>query len=339
MLGLTKPANFPTPMSMLAFSLPDGDAGTEATICAMRRLIDEGKKDPVIHELAAKILKRDRVAAFDWLGEVRAIYDSVRRNVRFTRDIRGKETLHAAREIVRLGIGDCDDFTVLLCCLLETIGCRTRIVTIAGDGRAPDVFTHVFPEVKVGQQWIPVDAARRDPKFGRAPKNTYRVRIWDTTSDEFEDIQGLSGISTLSTPAKLPRAWRPGIPAWQRQLSGVSCCNGRRRLGAYAGTYGPPRGAGNYGYRALSRLGQDGSDEGFDWSSLPSLISAATTGTANIITAERAAPINLRPYTGGPSAPVYAPAPASSGIGGISTTTLMIGGIGLVAVIALSRGK
>ena len=197
------------PMAAASRPIPEGDAGTAATIEAMRQLIDEGKKDPVVHELAANILRQARVRAFDWPGEVRAIYAAVKRNVRFTRDIRGKETLHSAREIIRLQIGDCDDFTILLCALLETVGVRTRIKTIAGDGRAPDTFTHVFPEALVNGKWIAVDAARRHPALGRQPRNAWRTRVWDTQSSEYQDIEGLAGTSQIWARGAWPG---PGAP-------------------------------------------------------------------------------------------------------------------------------
>ena len=202
------------PMAAASRPIPEGDAGTAATIEAMRQLIDEGKKDPVVHELAANILRKARVRAFDWQGEVRAIYAAVKRNVRFTRDIRGKETLHAAREIIRLQIGDCNDFTILLCALLETVGVRTRIKTIAGDGRAPDTFTHVFPEALVDGKWIAVDAARRHPALGRQPRNAWRTRVWDTQSSEYQDIEGLAGTSQIVGPRRVARAWSPKNAAW-----------------------------------------------------------------------------------------------------------------------------
>lgn len=324
----------PVPMNATSIPIPEGDAGTEATIAAMRALIDEGKKDPVVHELAAEILQRARVPAFDWAGEVRAIYQAVRRNVRFTRDIRGKETLHSARETVRLRIGDCDDFTILLCSLLETIGHKTRIVTVAGDGREPDVFTHVFPEVMLHGQWTAVDAARRRPALGLRPSRSYRTRIWDTQSPEFVELEGLAGPSG-SAPARLPRAWRGDTPPQYRGLVGVQ--NGRRRLGAYASSYGAPRGEGRYGARALRGLG-------VDWGAITGAITAGTTGAANIITASRATPYNLFPTTAvaQPAMPAVSPYGVSVGpeggtIFGLSPTTLLLGGGLLLVAVMVAR--
>src|ERR1700732_2130403 len=169
------------PMRAQSMPLLEGDAGIAQTIQAMRNLIEQGKKDPVIHELAAQILHRGRVAAHDSAGEARAVGEAVYRNVRFTRDVYGKETLHAARDIVRLRIGDCDDFVILICSLLGTIGHKTRIVTVSNHPEDPEQFSHVYPETFVNGRWVAVDYARRSPAFGKAPENYFRKRVWDTS--------------------------------------------------------------------------------------------------------------------------------------------------------------
>ena len=346
------------PMAAASRPIPEGDAGTAATIEAMRQLIDEGKKDPVVHELAANILRKARVRAFDWQGEVRAIYAAVKRNVRFTRDIRGKETLHAAREIIRLQIGDCDDFTILLCALLETVGVRTRIKTIAGDGRAPDTFTHVFPEALVDGKWIAVDAARRHPALGRQPRNAWRTRVWDTQSSEYQDIEGLAGTSQIVGPRRVARAWSPKNAAWTQGLRGhfgrlghrmrlgaMVHPRGRRTPGAPAASYGAPHGQGHYGRRALQALalGQDDGTD-FDWSQLetelPSLITAGTAGAASIIKAGQTpnaysllasmTPAQQQAYLAASSGNTLASIPAS--------TWLLIGG-GLLVAVVLMRSQ
>lgn len=323
-------------MAVVSMAIPEGDGGTEATIAAMRGLIDEGKKDPLVYELAREILAKACVRAFDWEGEARAIYQAVLRNVRFTRDIRGKETLHAPREIIRLRMGDCDDFTVLLCSLLESVGHRTRIVTVASDASEPDVFTHVFPEVKLGGNWVALDAARRQAAFGRRPRCSYRTRFWDTQSPEFIEISGLNGLSTRTPPNRLPRAWSPRNAPWLQNLGALGC-NGRRRCGAPASSYGAPQGMGHYGPRALRAL--SGLGDGFDLSTLPGLIQSATTGTANIITAERAAPTNLVPSTTLPSAynPYGSAINPLAAVGAIDPTWLLLGGGLLLAVVAMRR--
>jgi|GEM_PF-1514296 hypothetical protein len=319
-----------TRMPVESFPLAEGDDGVQQTIRQMRRLIEQGKKDPAVHECAAWILRSANVAAYDWIGECRAIYEWVKRNIRFTRDVYGKETLHAAPEILRLGIGDCDDFTILICSLLGTIGVKTRIVTVSNRSEDPDQFSHVYPEAGVEGEWIPMDAARRNPYFGRAPENYFRKRIWDTSSDEYKDVQGLNGPAGVS-PRALPGAYRPGVD--DPRLRNLS------HIGAI--------GLGNYGVPALRRQRatlRRGRGMGDFVTQLPGIITAGGQEAANIIAASRAAPSNLVPTTGGfPVAtltPYGATVPSTfspSLTAGISTGTLLIGGLLLVGVLAISR--
>jgi hypothetical protein len=373
--------------------LASGDAGVEQTIRAMRRLIEQGKKDPIVHETAAMILRGANVPAFNWSGEVRAIYSWVLQNIRFTRDVYGKETLHSAPEILRLRIGDCDDFTILLCSLLGTIGHKTRIVTIAKPEDERN-FSHVFPQVCLDGAWVTIDAARRNAAIGRNPENTERVRVWDTASDHFVDVQGLNGEAAGRSPNALPGAY----PAWVADprfrslrghtirgvghygvgevgsvLSGMRATSGdpvaqeqfrkqmavqmpvatrnddsRRQLMKKLRFIAPDGAAVEYAARSLGEMRIMNARAmkrglGIDWGDITSAIEAGTTGAANIISATRASPYNLFPTTaaGGRSyAPpsAYPPA-AGTAFGGISTGTLLLGGLGILAVAMIAGGR
>lgn len=330
-------------MAVQSSPLASGDAGVAQTIRAMRRLIEQGKKDPKVHEAAALIIRSSSVPAYDWSGEIRAIYNWVLHNIRFTRDVQGKETLHAAPEILRLGIGDCDDFTILICSLLGTIGHRTRILTISKPEDERN-FSHVFPQVFVNGQWLTLDAARRGAAIGRNPENVERVRIWDTASDNFVDVEGLSGTYTAlhGSAGRSPNALPGAYPAFVadprfRNLRGHSL----RGLGRYGAAEVRKALAGARMAKS-GALGQD--NGGVDWSAITQAISAGATGAANIISATRAAPYNLFPTTSyNPNAFSQRPAPLVTSpvgtIGGISTTTLLLLGIGAVALIGLERGR
>lgn len=333
--------------SVTGTALAEGDAGTAQTIAAMRRLIDVGKRDPYIHELAARIVRGAGVAPFDWRGEVTALFAWVRGNVRFTRDVYGDEALHTAPEIVRLGIGDCDDFTVLICSLLETIGHRTRIVTISSNASDPESFSHVFPEVDLDGRWIPVDAGRKRPAVGKGPEHYFRRREWDTTSSQYQDVQGVTAIGFAASGRAMGEMMnRSGL----RGLAFASVPNGLP--GAFRPTQAPQLraaqrmlGLGHYGSRAVSRntfsgygrLGDDTSGSGFDWGALTNLVAAGTTGTANIIKASNAPQVAAatNPFLN----PAYAAAYSGSSVSSLfSNPTLLLIGGGLLLVV-LMRGK
>lgn len=348
------------PMGAQTFPLADGDAGTAQTIRAMRRLIEQGKKDPRIHELAARIIAHcpPEYTPAGEISAARSIFDWGLANVRYTPDVTGKETLHAAWDVARLGIGDCDDFTVLFCSLLETIGKQTRIVTISSHPDAPKQFSHVFPEVLVQGRWIPIDAARSRAAFAKGPEHYFRRREWSSSSDEYTDVAGLNGYTPRQAmgyqPAALPAAYRADAnPIIRRAVQRI---RGRA-----------PMGVGHYGLGALRRLGQDSlspsdvalinsadpgalspsGDSSFNWGGIASAIQAGTTGTANIITAERASPFNLFPTTAlnAPGqAPIYPYGTVPRGAQGsgsfnISSQSMLLLGLGAVALLAIGMRR
>ncbi len=314
------------PMTVTSFAIPAGDAGTAATTAAMRALIERGKKDPAVRSLAVQILHKARVRAFDWCGEARAIFESVHRNMRFTRDVRSKETLHEAPVLIRMRAGDCDDFVILLCSLLESVGMATRIVTVAGDPEDPATFTHVYPEVEVNGRWIPVDAARRRPQFGAAPARVFRRQVWGGNEEE-TGVRYLNGF--IPGPNTILRPWNPRMPAALRKaLSGPPLLRGNPR---------GLRGFGNYGRRALHGLAQDWTAT--DTTDLVTEAPSLEVGTADIIAAVRASPYNLVPTTNpnsalNPSVPNYA---ASTALASLFSNPLLLIGIAGIAIFAFTR--
>jgi hypothetical protein len=353
-------------MPMRSTPLLDGDAGVSQTIQAMRQLIDAGKKDPTIHETAAWIIRCAHVRAYDWMGEVKAIGKWVGRNIRFTRDVYGKETLHAASDILRLRIGDCDDFTILICSLLGTVGVKTRIVTISNHMEDPGQFSHVYPEALVNDQWIPVDFARRNARFGKGPESYFRKRLWSTSSDEYADVSGLNGygLGNLQEPRNWGNLSGPAAPT-------VNAPGGPgNRAGAFRFSANPnasisprrkPRyktmiGLGHYGRRGIAEMHGMGDDA----TDAAALLAVGTTGAADIISAENnpystaytnpfggaAAPATLNPllYNSSLTNPLLttgASIPGYTNLFGslVPTTSLLLGAAAIGAVVLLMNRR
>lgn len=177
--------------SLMCLPLSDGDQGTVETIAYIRQLVDQGVKDPYVNRTAIAIV-RQSVPAYDFGAEVRAIYQWVLKNIRFTRDIAGKETLRSAREILTVMAGDCDDINgVLLPSLLGSIGHRLRLVTVSAHPAAPKMFSHIYAEVLMNNRWVPLDAARKNPSFGKGPERFMRKRLWSLNDSSYQDVSGL----------------------------------------------------------------------------------------------------------------------------------------------------
>lgn len=308
--------------------LAEGDPGTADTVREMCRLIDEGASDPEINRLAIAIVKAAGVRPLDFEGERRAVYAWIRRNLRYVRDVDGKETLRGARETLTVGAGDCDCLTIVTLALLRTLGQRGRIVTIATHPEAPDLFSHVFAEVRDERgRWIPLDTARKNPAYGRGPAGAFRVWAWDPLDGSREDVtqtypfdrrgggsgRGLfAGLGYLGAPV----SW-----AQQSRALGLRGPSARRRMRA-----------------RLRGLG-----DGSSWSStVLQALPTIETGTANIIAASRANPINLEPTTsltqqpGGLTA-AQASLYGASGLGSLNMGTLLLLGGGILVVMLLAR--
>ena len=131
-------------------------------------LVEEGSQDPVIRETAINILKAYNVPGKDELGEIKAIFDWVQKNIRYTKDITGRDTYHTARRILELGIADCDDFTILLNSFLASIGYEVGARIISSKPDKP--FHHIYSLVKLKGKWIPLDPTNKSFKVGQEYK-------------------------------------------------------------------------------------------------------------------------------------------------------------------------
>jgi hypothetical protein len=88
------------------------------------------------------------------IEQVSAIYDYLKENWHYLRDPRGVDYFRNATESLELGklnkcvgVGDCDDFSILMSALVEATGGTTRIIL----ARNNDTGGHAYSEVYLGQ--------------------------------------------------------------------------------------------------------------------------------------------------------------------------------------------
>jgi hypothetical protein len=254
--------------------LLSGDAGVEQTINEMRGLVDEALRDPSIIRLATDIVRS--APAFDDLAEANALYEWVRRNIRFTKDPVNKEKLYPPAELLKIRAGDCDDISMLLGTLLMAVGYPARLMTVAAGG---DEFSHVYVEGNVNGEWIAMDPARYDSQFGVAPPAFTRARWWSLTDAAQGDLSGMLG----------------NYPRYMAHVSGI-------------GAYGPVHrmsGMGALGDCAPGDVWTGSvclppSASGADGTS--STIATIEQGTADIIRASQGIPASPFSYSSGPYA-------------------------------------
>ena len=151
--------------------LPDGDKGTEKTIGYARKLIEHGLRNPDVREMAVEFCRQYGAAPYDEIAEIKAQFQGVLENFDYRKHLVGGQLLQPVSGILRTRAGDCADLNlVLLPSLLGSIGYPSKAVTVKSDADRPDEFSHVYIETQLsGGQWIPLDVARQDAVFMRAP--------------------------------------------------------------------------------------------------------------------------------------------------------------------------
>lgn len=155
-------------------AIPDGKEGTIATLKIMRELVRAGKKSLPVRQLAVELTNGHRQK--DWVAELKALHRFVRDKIRYVKDIRGVETVQTPDASLKIGAGDCDDKSVLLASLLESIGHPTRFVAI---GFAPDDFAHVYVESRIGNVWVPAETTEPVEIGWSAPNPVSRLIMYN----------------------------------------------------------------------------------------------------------------------------------------------------------------
>ncbi len=153
--------------------VPKGKDGTLTTARIIARMIRDGAKDFYVRQRAIHIFRMYRVPAKDRFGEVSSLFDWVRRNIRYTRDIFRVELLHTPRRMLELKAGDCDDMTILLGSMLMSTGHPVRLALVGFRPHRPHVYSHIYPEVLMNGRWLALDATMPRP-IGWAPPALWR---------------------------------------------------------------------------------------------------------------------------------------------------------------------
>ena len=183
--------------------VPAGDAGTLETARIIARLMREGSKDFYVRQKAIAIFRACGVRPKDRLGEVSALFEWVRRNVRYTRDIWQVETLHTARRLLELRAGDCDDMTILLGAMLMSTGHPVRLVLAGYHPAKPHGYSHIYPEVNVRGRWIALDSTLPHP-MGWQPRALWK-RVCEIAKEDLKCSLNIRGRGSFTTFPTIPR--------------------------------------------------------------------------------------------------------------------------------------
>jgi len=136
----------------------------KTTISNILSLIKQGKNDSKIRDTAVYILKSQGISATDYFKIFDAMLNFVRENIMFVRDPTKEDVCFHPIYTLNKGYGDCEDHSIVLASLLESIGIPTELVIISKTG---DVWDHAY--IKVGyppdkpNKWIPLDGTISGP--------------------------------------------------------------------------------------------------------------------------------------------------------------------------------
>lgn len=152
--------DFDSPPSAL-MGVPSGIEGTRATLSLMRRLARQGATAAAVRQKAVSLTSR--LKQKDFQSEVGALHAFVRDCIRYVRDVRNVETLQTAERTLLNRAGDCDDKSVLLAALLESISHPARFV--AAGFKNGNACEHVFVETRAGMQgpWLALETTEPVP--------------------------------------------------------------------------------------------------------------------------------------------------------------------------------
>lgn len=150
--------------------------------------VTAAKRDMTIRSKAGQIIQSCPNKNYRCYAE--AIHNWVAENIRYANDAQSVETLIYPSELLKMKVGDCDDQSMLVAALAESIGMPARFVTIAADSNNPSEFSHVFSQIKVSGRWMTADTTMPGHPFSWDPGPQYPRRVWAATKDASESHDG-----------------------------------------------------------------------------------------------------------------------------------------------------
>lgn len=166
--------DYAAPPSLL-MDLPAGIAGTRRTLQIMKNCILQGKQNGLINHQG--LIIAGSVPSRNYPAVAAAMQQWVKSHIKYVPDIRGIETVRTADYTLKYGAGDCDDQSVLLASLLETVGQPTRLRAVAFQ---PGRFSHVYVQVRPGDTgaWQGVETIINKP-YGWNPPGVVQDLVID----------------------------------------------------------------------------------------------------------------------------------------------------------------
>ena len=148
----------------------------EDRVYLLQKQVLDGKgsiKDPLMRRIGLLVTRH--CPARDDMCELRAVFDFVVSNVRYTGDIAGRDTFQTALRTMQYGGGDCDDHAQLAAVLAMENGFSSAFRITSNTGSSWD---HIYcmagiPKHKP-RDWIALDTTLGPGRFGKEPSYAKR---------------------------------------------------------------------------------------------------------------------------------------------------------------------
>ena len=336
--------SLPVHVERLQASVDDPDLATEQTIDRMVQHIRDCANDTVVIAAARKALDTFGAGGLGRRNAAWAVWWSVKHALMFVEDdqlLQGLtpnppelELLVSPSVMVRSREprGDCDDFTMLLCCFLEVLGCPWEIVTVAVDPQEPERWSHVYAvAVFEDGSRLALDASHgAHPGWEVPAEHVMRYQAWDRSGRAIARRPAAKGLHGYR-----PRGGFRGLGQCPDETGADPCAavsTGWQTPGAtvpVGTTYGP-----------ATPTGVVSSGSSFNWgSTITNLLNQWTAIGGKVI-----APTTT--YTVGPGGQVSLSTPSGSTAAssllsgstlGMSTGTIVLLVVGLGALLFLAK--
>jgi hypothetical protein len=155
-------------MRVIKVTIPNGDAGTRATVRWMKRLASEGRLSPIVRDYALRIARG--IPGRDGTSQALAIRRWLASNIEFRRDPYGAELLYTPARLLRILTKqgpplyiDCDDVAILAAALGGAVGLRSRF-QVVGFLSPSAPYRHVWADLSSpsrGARWVDMDVTRQ----------------------------------------------------------------------------------------------------------------------------------------------------------------------------------
>ena len=183
----------------------DPDVATAETIEVMKRHIANSQRDPALFDACKKALALCGLGA-SIEEKCEAIFAWIKSRVAFKGDDALIQSLFNERDQLELLIspsvllrmeraqGDCDDFTMLCCAMMQLCGIGCEIVTLAADPNDPTRFSHVYCEAVTPEGRIPMDTSHGTRAGWHVPlERQFRRQEWPVAGAQPKRWAGLHG--------------------------------------------------------------------------------------------------------------------------------------------------